>query len=96
MSLTASRTVRMAEVGRDQFMAVTALIMLLVRRMQTFGTFDQEPVESLNMADDGSETSVGYDGLDQELPEGKHIRKVPRDHSCDILTRNVVTFALVS
>jgi hypothetical protein len=48
------------------------------------------------MADDGSETSVGYDGLDQELPEGKHIRKLPRDHSCDILTRNVVTFALVS
>ena len=37
----------------------------------------------------GAECDVSCDSPAQEVLEGRNISKWPRDHSCDILTKNV-------
>lgn len=49
---------------------------------------------SRNM-DRGVESNVLYDGLDQQVSEGKNISMKPRDHSCDSLPKNMAAFALI-
>lgn len=43
------------------------------------------------MEDSGPESDVDYDGLVQEVSDRK-ISNFPRDHSCDILEKNIPAF----
>lgn len=45
--------------------------------------------------DSGDESNADYDGLTLEVSEGKNISKWLRDHSCNILAKMWLLFALV-
>jgi len=48
---------------------------------------------SRNLEESGAGNNVDYYGLVQEVSEEKNINKRPRDVSCDILIKNVVSLS---
>ena len=49
---------------------------------------------SRNMEDRGAERDLNCGGLAQEVPGEKNTNLCHRDHSCDILPKNVADFCL--
>jgi len=67
-----------------------------------FGILDRKVVECFNwglntsksVEDSGALSNVDYDGPAQDVSEEKNISRWSKDHSCDILVKNVAAFCL--